>query len=138
MTCTVAVIGCGPGGMFFQHAIAHRRKKLQEEGNMAAIASLPQVTIFERSSSPGGVWKANRNANETNMYEALWTNGKCYTVFLSPFLKSCLSAQTQLHTGATFAHGHGSAGATVQRIYVYHLHDLSCSCGNLFVSSFLS
>ena len=81
MTCTtVAVIGCGPRGMFFQHALAHHRKKLEEEGNTAAIAALPQVTIFERSSSPGGVWKADRNANETNMYEALWTNGKCYLV----------------------------------------------------------
>eukprot|EP00986_Skeletonema_menzelii_P012983 scaffold7348_cov144-Skeletonema_menzelii.AAC.5 len=75
MTCSVAIIGCGPGGMFTQHALAIRRKKLHEEGNLAAVESLPQVTCFERGSSPGGVWRADRNAGEANMYEALFTNG---------------------------------------------------------------
>ena len=79
MTCSVAIIGCGPGGMFVQHALAIRRKKLQEEGNLAAVQSLPQVTCFERGSSPGGVWRADRNAGEANMYEALYTNGELVT-----------------------------------------------------------
>ncbi len=67
MTCSVAIIGCGPSGMFFQHALALRRKKLQEEGNLAAVESLPHVTCFERGSGPGGVWRADRNAGEANM-----------------------------------------------------------------------
>ena len=64
--------------MFIQHALALRRKKLQEEGNLTAVAveSLPQVTCFERGSGPGGVWRADRNAGEVNMYEALYTNGE--------------------------------------------------------------
>lgn len=62
---------------------------------MAAIDALPQVTIFERSGSPGGVWKADRNAGETNMYEALWTNGKCYLVIDSV-------PKLRLHSSTTF------------------------------------
>ena len=83
MSCTVAIIGCGPGGMFIQHALALRKKQLQDEGNLAAVASLPQLTCFERGSSPGGVWRADRNAGETNMYEALFTNGE-YAVSVLP------------------------------------------------------
>jgi len=78
---TVAVIGCGPGGMFFLHALATRRKKLEEEGNIEALSRLPLVTCFERSSSPGGVWRSNdeditntANASCTKMYEGLWIN----------------------------------------------------------------
>ena len=76
----VAIIGCGPGGMFFLHALALRRKRLEEEGNTSALEALPEVTCYERSSSPGGLWRADRNVIDgegktTNMYEALWTNG---------------------------------------------------------------
>lgn len=89
----VAVIGGGPGGMFFCHALETRRRELKENGDKAALASLPIVTCFERASGPGGVWRAERTfaADEnksptadddtkelletTNMYEALWTNG---------------------------------------------------------------
>lgn len=77
----IAVIGCGPSGMFFLHAFALRRKRLEQEGNTAALALLPDVTCFERSSSPGGVWRSDRHSNgknseeSTSMYEALWTNG---------------------------------------------------------------
>ena len=94
--------GCGPAGMFFLHALATKRKRLQQEENFAALAALPRVTVFERTSSPGGVWRSNRGqeygSNETieniksgtypkeevnehaiplstNMYEGLWTNG---------------------------------------------------------------
>lgn len=76
----VALIGCGPSGMFFLHALAHRRKRLEEEGNRAALATLPDVTCFERSSSPGGVWRSERGeergcGKSITMYEALWMNG---------------------------------------------------------------
>lgn len=77
----VAIIGCGPGGMFFLHALALRRKRLEEEGNTSAVEALPEVTCYERSASPGGLWRADRHTKDgeegktTNMYEALWTNG---------------------------------------------------------------
>ena len=77
----VAVIGCGPSGMFFLHALAHRRKRLEAEGDVAALALLPDVTCYERSSSPGGVWRSDRVEADgkvhksTSMYEALWMNG---------------------------------------------------------------
>lgn len=47
----VAVIGFGPSGMSFQHAVDHRRKQLKEEGNTAALAELPDVTYIEQSVS---------------------------------------------------------------------------------------
>jgi len=100
MTTKVAVIGCGPSGIFFLHALACRRKQLEAEGNAEAAAALPDVTVFERSSSPGGIWRSDRNESKNNdsndvkdnngaggginngrgkaspnMYEALWTNG---------------------------------------------------------------
>eukprot|EP00585_Thalassiosira_rotula_P001324 CAMPEP_0196146124 /NCGR_PEP_ID=MMETSP0910-20130528/22266_1 /TAXON_ID=49265 /ORGANISM="Thalassiosira rotula, Strain GSO102" /LENGTH=626 /DNA_ID=CAMNT_0041408267 /DNA_START=21 /DNA_END=1901 /DNA_ORIENTATION=- len=86
----VAVIGCGPSGMFFLHALALRRKRLEEDGDTAAIAGLPDVTCFERLASPGGLWRSDRNtannvgeekkedetsqADSNKMYEGLWTN----------------------------------------------------------------
>lgn len=81
---TVAVIGCGPSGMFFLHALAETRKKLIEANDTERLRRLPHVTVYERSSSPGGVWKSDRNNNNnnnnatenyTNMYEGLWING---------------------------------------------------------------
>jgi cation diffusion facilitator CzcD-associated flavoprotein CzcO len=65
---TVAVIGSGPGGMFFLHALATLRQKLQQEGDYEALAALPLVTAFERASSPGGVWKSSSSsaADATN------------------------------------------------------------------------
>ena len=92
----VAVVGCGPGGMFFCHAIETYRRELLEEGDEAGIAALPSITCFERASGPGGVWRAKRSfadavdtedekktcdmgvetaTETTNMYEALWLNG---------------------------------------------------------------
>ena len=78
---SVCVIGAGPGGMFFLHALASRRRKLEEEmasfaannndghaQNAAAaaaraecevkLAGLPVVDCYEKSSSPGGVWRS--------------------------------------------------------------------------------
>lgn len=89
---SVAVIGAGPGGMFFCHALETHRRDLEEQGDANGLAMLPVVTCFDRSSGPGGVWRAERSftpsqdpkvtcessghtAKATNMYEALWTNG---------------------------------------------------------------
>ena len=80
---SVCVIGAGPGGMFFLHALASRRRKLEKElasfaankndghGHNAAAAAaaaraeceaklavLPVVDCYEKSSSPGGVWRS--------------------------------------------------------------------------------
>lgn len=93
---TVAVIGCGPGGMFFLHALATKRKQLEDAGDIEGLMKLPIVTVFEKSASPGGVWRSDRNLDDqsdkdesnnhgdtqnlnddalTNMYEGLWING---------------------------------------------------------------
>jgi len=85
---SVAIIGCGPGGMSFLHAVAMRRKKLEDDGDLEALVRLPVVTCFERSSSPGGVWRNsdvsevsssygttdNASNSSPNMYEGLWIN----------------------------------------------------------------
>jgi len=71
---TVAVIGCGPSGMFFLHALATQRKQGQE--------NLPVVTCYEAASQAGGVWRSERIGNTTNMYEALWTNGPHYAMVI--------------------------------------------------------
>ena len=72
MVVSVAVIGCGPGGMSFCHAAETLR---QSEESLEELS----ITCFEKSSSPGGVWKAANPAGEqgdtVNMYAALWTNG---------------------------------------------------------------
>ena len=44
----VALIGCGPAGMSFLHAL----QKKKAEG-----VAVPQVTCYERASGPGGVWR---------------------------------------------------------------------------------
>jgi hypothetical protein len=61
---TVVVIGCGPSSLFFQKSLAMRPQQLEQEGNASAIASLPNVTIFERSSSPEGVWRAKKTSDQ--------------------------------------------------------------------------
>jgi len=85
---TVAVIGCGPGGMSFLHALAMRRKILEDGRDLKTLVRLPMVTCFERSSSPGGVWRScdenekivsngttdSTSNSSTNMYEGLWIN----------------------------------------------------------------
>ncbi|GFH58346.1 hypothetical protein CTEN210_14822 [Chaetoceros tenuissimus] len=83
-TCTVAVLGCGPGGMSFLHAVATKRKEYEEANDIEGLMKLPKVTVFEKASAPGGVWRADRhctNSDESssssngNMYEGLWING---------------------------------------------------------------
>lgn len=62
--------------MSFLHALATKRKKLKEAGDVKALMKLPSVTVYEKSDTPGGVWKANRNEDgSTNMYDGLWING---------------------------------------------------------------
>jgi cation diffusion facilitator CzcD-associated flavoprotein CzcO len=58
---TVGVIGCGPGGMSFLHAIATRRRKLEEDGDEEGLSKLPIISVFERSSTAGGVWKSSKD-----------------------------------------------------------------------------
>jgi thioredoxin reductase len=97
---SIVVIGSGPGGMFFCHAMETYRRELEVKGDKEALAKLPKVTCLERASGPGGVWRSQRifaqsaggeatceeqpgsssadtdeEAATTNMYEALWTNG---------------------------------------------------------------
>ena len=75
--------------MFFLHAVALRRAKLSEQGDVEGLAALPIVTCFEKSSGPGGVWRSDRfdkdqgDTPSTNMYEALWTNApkETYVIF---------------------------------------------------------
>ena len=59
---TMAIIGCGPTGMFFMHAVALRRQKMEEEGDVKGLAKLPEVTCFEKCSQPGGVWRSAQEA----------------------------------------------------------------------------
>ena len=78
--------------MFFLHALATKRKQLEQAGDIDALMNLPIVTVFEKSASPGGVWRSDRNRDNnnntnnaeekpgdtdesTNMYEGLWING---------------------------------------------------------------
>ena len=81
MVVSVAVLGCGPGGMSFCHAVETLRQAAKEN------AQVLSVTCFEKSSTPGGVWKAaNPSAaareggggDVVNMYAALWTNGSSH------------------------------------------------------------
>jgi thioredoxin reductase len=73
--------------MFFLHALATRRMQLRDQGDLKALEALPQVTVYEKASSPGGVWRndrrstntthdnSNHKSKSTTMYEGLWTNG---------------------------------------------------------------
>lgn len=65
----VLVIGGGPSGLFFCHAL----ETLFREGK--AKRELFDVHCYERSSQPGGIWKACTDDEKMNMYEELWTNG---------------------------------------------------------------
>jgi cation diffusion facilitator CzcD-associated flavoprotein CzcO len=76
-TMSIAVIGSGPGGMAFCHAIETRKQQALAQGDSLSLAETQlQVTCFEQSPSPGGVWKASTPDDDTiHMYDALWTNG---------------------------------------------------------------
>ena len=79
---TVALIGAGPSGMFFLHALATRIRDLEAtiadaeaqakaQGNAngngdamaqarSQLANLPVVTCYEMSDGPGGLWRSDR------------------------------------------------------------------------------
>jgi thioredoxin reductase len=66
---SIAVIGGGPSGLFFCHAMEYMMKQTGKQVS---------VTCFEKSSQPGGIWRAadpNSIKETTQMYEQLWTNG---------------------------------------------------------------
>ena len=56
----VVIIGCGPSGISFLHAVAMRKKKMEDSGDLLGLSKLPIVTCFERAAEPGGVWRAQR------------------------------------------------------------------------------
>lgn len=74
----VALIGCGPAGMMFLHALNKKRKS----GSSDQSSSLPNVTCFERAASPGGIWRdlpeddkgRTKPENVPVMYDDLWSN----------------------------------------------------------------
>lgn len=66
---SIAVIGGGPSGLFFCHAVERLRRS---HPNMAV-----QISCFERSSEPGGVWRGAANES-TDMYSQLWSNGSSH------------------------------------------------------------
>jgi len=75
---TVALIGCGPSGMFFLHALAARRKRLMDSNDTKGLAMLPKVTCFESSDKPGGIWRSQEDttdeAHQPNIYDDCWSN----------------------------------------------------------------
>lgn len=75
---TVALIGCGPSGMFFLHALASRRKRLMDANDANGLAVLPRVTCFESSDKPGGIWRSQEDttdeAHQPNIYNCCWSN----------------------------------------------------------------
>ena len=78
---TVCVIGCGPAGLFFLHALATRRRTMEEACDSEGLRRLPvSVVCYERSSSPGGVWRAERNHDDDDdRKEDLECCGSIYT-----------------------------------------------------------
>jgi len=70
----VALVGCGPAGMMFLHALNQRKKQGAE--------NLPNVTCYELHASAGGVWKdvpeddkeRTKEDNKCIMYDDMWTN----------------------------------------------------------------
>jgi cation diffusion facilitator CzcD-associated flavoprotein CzcO len=69
---SVAVIGGGPGGMFFVHALNRMKDEMGANQNIS-------VTCYERSSHPGGIWRYDES-NSSNMYDKLWTNGCSFLI----------------------------------------------------------
>jgi len=69
----VAVIGAGPGGLFFCHAV----EKIIQQQEMSDCREI-QVTAFERSSQPGGLWQNSDKDSQISIYDNLWTNGASF------------------------------------------------------------
>jgi thioredoxin reductase len=69
---SVAVIGGGPSGLFFCHAMEYMMKQTGRKVS---------VTCFEKASQPGGIWReseTNPTMETTQMYDKLWTNGSSH------------------------------------------------------------
>ncbi|EJK64659.1 hypothetical protein THAOC_14584 [Thalassiosira oceanica] len=73
----IAVIGGGPSGLFFAHAV---NKILSGEEDNFERRRI-EITIFEKSSRPGGVWQSSAEAvdNDVACYDNLWTNGASHS-----------------------------------------------------------
>jgi cation diffusion facilitator CzcD-associated flavoprotein CzcO len=97
----VAVIGCGPGGMFFLHALATKRRKLEEACDVEGLAAFPQVTVYEKASDPGGVWRPNtesKTPGSINMFGGLWSNSPSMeTEFFDNTFKDHFSGSVPLY-----------------------------------------
>ena len=63
---TVAVIGGGPGAMFFCHSIETQKKELESKGG--DTSTFPIIKAFERAEGPGGVWRSDRSHDDNNEY----------------------------------------------------------------------
>jgi hypothetical protein len=51
--------------MFFLHALATKRKQLEDVGDIKGLLmNLPIVTVFEKPASPGGVWRSDINRDK--------------------------------------------------------------------------
>lgn len=77
----VVVIGSGPAGMFFLHALAMKREKWEEAGDMESLLAMPDVTVFEKASSPGGVWRPASTESlpgSADMFGGLWSNSPSF------------------------------------------------------------
>ena len=46
------------------HALATRRMRLKEAQDYEALRALPRVTLVERASCPGGIWREPREQDE--------------------------------------------------------------------------
>lgn len=88
---TVGVIGCGPAGMLFLRQVDTERERLADLRARLApehadyrtagrrLASLPRVTVFERASRCGGLWRAKPAAPgraagmAAGIYDGMWS-----------------------------------------------------------------
>ena len=71
----VAVIGAGPSGLFFCHAV---EKILQQQRMAECNNRIVEVTAFERSSHPGGLWQNKNENSDVSIYDNMWTNGPSF------------------------------------------------------------
>ncbi|CAJ1965668.1 unnamed protein product [Cylindrotheca closterium] len=72
----IAVIGAGPASLFLCHAL---EKLIKEHGIHTKSGRKMEVTAFERSSHPGGLWQPRNNAKSgVTIYDNMWTNGPSF------------------------------------------------------------
>jgi cation diffusion facilitator CzcD-associated flavoprotein CzcO len=53
--------------MFYCHALETKRRQLQEQEK--SVEELPIVTVLERASTPGGVWRSEQRYAPTSSDE---------------------------------------------------------------------